>query len=47
MEIIIVSAEEYDELMRLLDEPPKHLPKLAELMRRPTLFQEDPNDNDA
>ena len=38
MERIQVSDEEFDWLLAKLDEPPRDLPKLKELMNRPSPF---------
>lgn len=37
--LIRVSKEEYDWLMAKLEEPPRDIPALEELLSRPTLFE--------
>lgn len=43
VEKTLISAENYDKLVEQLDEPPKPIPGLIELMNRKTPF-EKPND---
>ena len=38
--IIRVSAEEYDWLVAKMEEPPRDLPKLHELMAKPSVFEQ-------
>ena len=39
--IFHVSSEAFDEFEAMLDAPPEYSPKLAELMARPTVFDQD------
>ena len=39
--LFVVSAEEFDAFVKLLDEPPKDCPKLRALMARPVRFESE------
>lgn len=40
-EVIIVSDEAFDELLRMLEEPPKIIPEIVELFRRERRIKPD------
>ena len=40
-EKILISSEDYDTIMKSLNEPPKPIPALTELLNRKTPFEND------